>query len=190
MTEWSKITKVSESHAYLRDQIARMWNDGPALSMHVEEFRPAYDVEGRRRNGSFKGQQGLRWFFGRIFLPVRNIVLTLFAVVSGGTPSHGFRNSKVTGPANSMAVQFADATRHEHQQYQVDWCWLVWTRNRSALIRVPKEEFRVETLWQGDGPMRPHVDPANRALRWRDGSTVVLHLDAWETQQAAQLPPG
>ncbi|MCE7007990.1 hypothetical protein LWC34_34985 [Kibdelosporangium philippinense] len=190
MTEWSKITKTAERHARLREQVAHMWGDGPALSILVEEFRPAYAVDGRRRNGSFTGQGRIRWFFGRILLPIRNTLLTLLAMVSGGTPQHGFRNSKVSGPATSMAVNFADATRNEHQRYQVDWCWFVWTRNRSALIRVPHEEFRVETLWQGDGPMRPYVDPASRTLRWRDGSTVVLHLDAWEARQAAQLPPG
>jgi hypothetical protein len=190
MTEWSKITSVPESHAFLRDHLARVWGDGPVLSMRIEQFRPAYAVEGRRRNGSVKGKNPIRWFLGRILLPVRNTLLVPVSFLFDSAPSSGVRTSKVTGPANGMAVAFADATKAEHQRVQVDPCWFVWSRNRSALIRVPAQEFQVEVLWQGDGPLRPHVDPPTRTLRWRDGSTVVLHLEAWEAQQAAQLPPG
>jgi hypothetical protein len=190
MTEWSKITRVPEQHAYLRNHFAQLWRESPAWSMEIAEFRPAYEVAGRRRNGSVKGQRPIRWFFGRIFLPVRNTLLVPIAILSSNAPSSGFRTSKVTGPANGMGVSFADATRAEHQKYEVEPCWFVWSRTHSALIRTSYQEFNPQILWQGDGPMRPYVDPANRTLRWRDGSTVELHLDTWEAQQATQLPPG
>ncbi|CAM4203073.1 hypothetical protein KIPE111705_44930 [Kibdelosporangium persicum] len=189
MTEWSRITHVPDRHAFVRDHFARVWHDGPALSVEIEAFRPAYEVEGRRRNGSVKGRQPVRWFFGRILLPLRDIVLAPIAILGNG-PSSSYRTSKVSGPANGMGVAFADATKAEHQKYEVDPCWFVWTRNRSALIRIARDEFRVTILWQGDGPARPHVDPPNRTLRWRDGSTVELRLRDWEAQQAATLPPG
>jgi hypothetical protein len=189
LTEWSKISRVPDQHAFLREHFARMWGEAPALSIDIAEFRPAYAVEGRRRNGSIKGKNPIRWFFGRILLPVRNTLLVPLALLSSNAPSSGLRTSKVAGPANGMAVGFADATKAEHQRFQVDPCWFVWTRNHSALIRV-SQEFEITTLWQGDGPLRPHVDPPTRTLRWRDGSTVVLRLEGWEAEQAAQLPPG
>jgi hypothetical protein len=189
MSEWSRITNVPQQHAFLRDHLAGAWNDGPALSMAVEEFRPAYEVQGRRRNGSVKGEHPVRWFSGRILLPIRTVLLVPVALLVDDIPPSTFRRSRVTGPANGIGVGFADATRAEHQKVRVDPCWFVWTRNRSALIRIG-EDFQITTLWQGDGPYRPHVDPPTRTLRWRDNSTVTLHLSAWETQQAAQLPAG
>jgi hypothetical protein len=186
---WSEIRKVPEQHAVLRNYIAGTWGDGSAFSVCIDEFRPAYKVPGRRRNGSVAGQHRLRWFFGRILLPLRNIVLSVIALPFANGPYPGFRTSKVTGPANCMALALADANNAEQQKLEVEMIWLVWTRNRAALVRVrPEPRFHLETLWQVDGPYRPQIDPPNRTLRWRDGSTVVLHLEPWEAKQATELP--
>lgn len=178
-----------QQHALLREYIGHTWGDGNAFSIKIEDFRPAYKVDGRRRNGSESGKHPIRWFFGRIFLPVRNTVLVGLQMIFGNPPSAGFRTSTVTGPAGCMALAFADANKREQQKLRVEDIWLVWTRNRSALVRVrTKPQFHLETLWQGDGPHRPQFDGPNHMLRWRDGSTVDLSLEAWEIKHFAGLP--
>lgn len=186
---WWTGMQTPMQHSVLRQHVAKAWGAGPVFSIALSDFRPAYQVEGRRRNGSVAGRHRVRWFFGRLLLPVRNVVLSLVALPFGNGPYPGFRTSTVTGPANCMALAFADANKADQQRLEDHEIWLVWTRDRAELVRVQEDPpLRLETLWRGEGPYRPTIDGADRTLRWPDGSIVVLDLGSAEAERAAVMP--
>lgn len=111
-----------------------LWHGQPVFSVGVDDFRPADKVPGRRRNRSVVGEHRIRWFFGRILLPIRNTLLNVIGLAVANPPGPGFRRSRVIGPANCMALNLADATRHEHQRLEVEPLWLVWSPSRTALL--------------------------------------------------------
>jgi hypothetical protein len=179
---WLATTWVPHQHDLLRRHIEQLWQEQPVLSVGVDDFRPAYQVPGRRRNGSVTGEHPIRWLGGRILLPVRNVLMNLIGLAMANPPGPGFRRSRVKGHANCMALSLADATRHEHQRLEVEPLWLMWSRSRAALLRVRTEpEFHLEWVWEGQA--RPE---APTTLRFPDGSAVVFHLEPLEAKRFAE----
>lgn len=156
-------------------------------ALRLREFRPSYWVPGRRRNGSIVGQRRVRWALGRVFLPVRDLllsifnVLVLFPISLLANDPHidictSFRRSQVTGSDHCAALAFADATRADQQKVRPPDLWLVWSRERAVLARIHDQDSRPrwETLWAASGSGLPHINDADKTITWADGSTIHI----------------
>jgi len=172
----SPLTGVKSIEAMARDVrrlVSRTYQHEFTGSMWIEEFRPRYEVEGRRRNGSLKGQHRLRWLLGRIVLPIWAIVAGVITVVMDGSPSILTRKSVVRGGPNCQALAFADANKSEQQSLLPDALWLVFSQERAVLAKL-KDEKTLDVIWNAAGNEKPEIDSYRRRITWRDGSTVTI----------------
>ncbi|MBP2328742.1 hypothetical protein JOF56_009127 [Kibdelosporangium banguiense] len=130
----------------------------------LDEFHPAYQVPGRRKDGSIEGEQQVN----QLLRPLRAIgrgISELFL----DTGSSQSRRGIVIGPPGGMAVRFADAhTRRSEIP------WLLWSVYRVVLVEVVGD--RLDLLWSGEHQTMPVVDAVNGVLRWQDGSSADLGL--------------
>ncbi|GAA4546331.1 hypothetical protein [Amycolatopsis samaneae] len=173
---WADMSALDDRHAYLRAYASREWGERYVRSIEIDNFRPAYKVAGRRRNGSIADEHSIRWFLGRTLLPIRDVVVSVLAIL-GGDVSVSYRRCVVEGAPDSAAVEFSDVNRKNQQAMIVDTLYVLWSSKRVtiATLETHGRDFAGMThLWSGEGPKVPAADGEHRALRWPDGSTVTM----------------
>lgn len=181
---WGKHRIFDQQRKYVVYLAAETYQHPFRDAAKITEFRPKYNVPGRRRNGSHVGKHRVRWFLGRIALPLRDIALTLIQlpllVVDEGDTVATWRRGVVHGRADCAALGFADANSSEQQQVRVDTLWLIWSHRRALLAKVVEEpEPHIAIQWQADENALPAIDPDQRIIRWRDGSSVAFDDYNW-----------
>jgi hypothetical protein len=177
--EWSKITTGDQQHAFIRQLAVSTWQHPFLNTLELDNFRPIYRVPGRRRNGSVTGQHRVRWLFGRILLPLRDVALSLVWLLSTEVKV-SYRTNIVAGPADCSALRFADANSAEQQNVDIEPLWYAWSPNQAVLFKVvDKAPTRLLEMWSSGDERVPEVDPVARTLRWQDGSTITFEEKSW-----------
>lgn len=180
---WGKHKTFDQQRKYVVNLAAETFRQPFRHAAELKEFRPKYHVPGRRSNGSPAGKRPIRWFFGRILLSLRNLVVAIVDLVTGGLlidPSTPFRRSDVYGSADCAAVSLADANAADQQRVNVDPLWLTWSHRAALLCKVVAEpEVHLVVLWRAECDNLPAIDIERRRLTWQDGSKAVLDVHNW-----------
>ncbi|TCO62938.1 hypothetical protein EV192_1021078 [Actinocrispum wychmicini] len=150
---------------------------------HLGEVAPAFDIPGRRKDGTITGERLVRRFFwnvlrGAVGVPI-NVVLS---VLGGGAANLFAREGHVTGPANAQALDLLDAARPAKNP------WLVYSESHLAIIDTPllydpKDNTPPVILWHATQPHALQHNPRKRILTWPDGSAFEYHLSMEEANQ-------
>jgi hypothetical protein len=175
--------------AEFRDRVRTLaegqWGE-PVVLLHLKDFDPAFDVPGRREDGTRKGTRLVRRFFWNILRGTVNGVANVFLFFAAGGGGNVFaRRGRVTGQENAQALGFVDAAK------SATGPWLVYSAGpqgsyspkHAAVIDshhqnpysdpadIPPPTFR----WQAAEPDTPRISPRRNRLTWPDGS--VLQFD-------------
>lgn len=174
-----RFTSVDAVGREVRRLASRLWQHDFPSALWLQTFRPRYEVPGRRRNGSVKGERPVRWLLGRLLLPLWSFVFSVISVFFDGGISSVRRSGVVRGEPNCQALTFADANRSEQESLVPDALWLLSSPERAVLCKLKNQKTNpsLEVIWSGEGAAKPHVDGARRLLTWPDGSSVQLGKD-------------
>jgi hypothetical protein len=161
---------IPEFRKRARDLAESLWRE-PATPVFLEEVRPAFEVPGRRKDGTVEGRnQAGHTLWSAVRGTVGGIASAIMSA-GGGEVGAGFgRDGLVKGPPNALALALVDAAR------PADGAWLVHSRHHVAIIDTgsiiydPKD-CQPRILWHAQHPHAPRVTPNNNLLTWADGST-------------------
>jgi hypothetical protein len=145
----------------------------PVIAIDLgEDVRPAFEVPGRREDGTVIGKRLVRRFFWNTF---RGGVNTAASVMGGGAADVFERSGKVTGPANAQALGLADAARAAKSP------WLVYSANPpgnpqqgyspSFVAVIDAGDAPPRVLWQAARPHAPVIAFRRDLVTWPDGTT-------------------
>ncbi len=161
---------IPEFRKKARDLAEGLWRE-PATPVFLEEVKPAFQVPGRRKDGTIEGQNQARH---AVWSAVRGTVGGLASVIlsmgSGQAGSAFGRDGLVQGPPNALALRMVDAAR------PADGAWLVYSQHHVAIIDTgsiiydPKD-CQPAILWHAQYPHAPRVTPTKSLLTWQDGSS-------------------
>lgn len=165
-----------EYRQLVRAMAERQWGE-PAVVVHMDDVAPAYEVPGRRTDGTVAGTRRVRRFFWNIVrVPVGGVVSVVLSVAGGGAASVFARDGKVTGPANAQALGLVDAAR------AAGGAWLVRSPSHLAVVdtgpvfRDPRDNPPPAVVWHAQHPHLPEITPRRRRMTWPDGSVFEYHL--------------
>lgn len=157
----------------------------PVAALYLKEVKPAFDVPGRRKDGTYRGKRLVRRFFWNILRGVVNGVASIFLVVTaGGVGSVFGRSGTVTGPANAQALGLVDAARSAKGP------WLVYSAPPEGDGRMSYSPTHIAVidsyhqnpytdpadvppptfLWQAAMPHAPRLSSRRDRLTWPDDS--------------------
>jgi hypothetical protein len=149
----------------------------------LTEVKPAFEVPGRRGDGTVEGTGRVRRFFWNLVrLPVVSVVNAVLSVAGGGAANLFARQGKVTGPAGAQALSLVDAARPARSP------WLVYSDSHVAVIdtgsplAAPEAAPEPVVLWHAERPHAPTIAPRNHRLTWPDGSTYQYDVSAREAE--------
>lgn len=139
------------------------WGE-PVEVVHLgDDVRPAFEVPGRRADGTLKGRRLVRRFLWNVVRGVVNAVAAVFTLVNAGGAGDVFaRHGRVTGPADAQALPMVDAARAARR------AWLVHSPTRVGLIDSGGlvGDTPPVFVWES---REPKVTKSR--LTWPDGST-------------------
>ena len=175
---------VSDSYEAARELVqqtlSREWCE-PTVAVHIA-FDPAFQVPGRRDDGSFVSQHRVRRFIGRVGRAVASVVVVAVELISDSStglhPWISLYSGEVRGAEGSSAVQFADAVRGKF--------WLVISASRLAAAKAGSSSPLI-VMWSAVGSDCPQLDRDASTLRWPDGSSVSFLLHSAERQRLATV---
>jgi hypothetical protein len=179
---WRTETASEPVREAVRLYCAQAWSEYAAV-LYLGRQGVSYDVPGRRRDGTRRRKQPVRWLarsiasaaeavIGVVLLPLLLLILLVVEVFDGvgrvdakswqfGQPRLG-----IAGDRDSLAVALGDHMR----PYRRD-LWLVWSSNRIAVVGAdPGQPPRI--VWQQDGAADHDVDPGSGVIDFADGSAV------------------
>lgn len=193
LDEWSaRQSPVAALRQRVRALAAEQWGE-PVEVVHLGDAKPSFDVPGRRRDGTVRGQRLARRLLWNLVRGVVNGVVSVFTLVNGGGAGNVFAGrGSVTGPANAQALDLADAIRSARG------AWLVFSANENVDDRrsgYPPAHLAVIDLtasagaepavrWQAPTP--PRVSPTRQRLTWPDGSTFQYDVTREEVLAARE----
>lgn len=179
---------LKRPHAEIRDQVRAFaesqWG-APVEIVHLGTVEPAYNVPGRREDGSVEGEKLVRRFFWNITRGVVTVVANVFSLANGGgvgTAQGG--SGAVRGPANAQALALVDAAKPARS------AWLAYTKSSVAVldsgsdVNDPKNIPPVLVLWHAADV--PVIDRGKCLVGWPDGSEFHYVPSAEEARIAAQ----
>lgn len=138
----------------------------PVEVIHLgDDVKPAFEVPGRRADGTLAGRRRFRRFFWNILRGVVNGVLNVVMFVSAGGGGDVFaRKGRVAGPANAQALPFVDAARSARR------AWLVHSATHVGLVDTGgiAGDTPPAFVWQARHPDAPRLRRSR--LTWPDGS--------------------
>ncbi len=147
----------------------------------LDEVKPAFEVPGRRKDGTVKGKRLIRRFFWNILRgTVGGVVSAVLSVAGGGVANMFQRKGLVTGPADAQVLALVDTARRARG------AWLVFTPARVGVIDsgpIFADQAEPVFLWQGSGP---RVHPERRRVTWPDGSAYQYEISAEEADYLRQ----
>jgi len=171
---WQRVRALAESQ----------WRE-PVAVVYLGEVKPAFDVPGRRKDGTVKGKRLVRRFFWNLFRGTVGGLISAILSVGSGTGGHVFgRDGRVAGPENAQALGLVDAAS------SAEGAWLVHSPSHVAVVDSgrtfydPADRPPPKFLWQTANPQAPVVSPAQHRITWPDGS--VFHYSVSATE--ADLP--
>lgn len=180
---------LKRPHAEIRQQVrdfaTSQWGE-PAGVVHLGEVAPAYEVPGRRNDGTVKGKGLIRRFFWNVLRGVWGAVVNIFMLFNGGGMGNAFRRDGVVrGPANAQALGLVDAARPAQS------AWLVYNESYAAVIDSgpdikESDPPPLKTLWYAEKPDIPTVVRRAHSTTWPDGSEFEYHPSPEEAQVLAQ----
>lgn len=195
LDEWSaRQSRVPELRQRVRELVARRW-DGPVEVVHLGDDKPAYNVPGRRRDGTLKGRRLVRRFLWNVVRGVVNGVVNVFTLVNGGGGGDVFTGQgRVSGPANAQALPMADATRAARG------VWLAFPTTddvearRSgyepaflAVVDLTAATEAPTIRWHAERPDTPRISPTRQRITWSDGSVFQYDVTREEAKAAREI---
>jgi hypothetical protein len=156
------------------------WGE-PVVVVFLDDVAPEFDVPGRRKDGTGKGQRLVRRFLWNLVrAPVGGLLSVWLSVAGGGGANMFARSGKVTGPAGAQALGLVDAGR------RATAAWLVHSPSHVGIVdaghtfRDPKDSPPPAFLWQAAAPDAPVLSDRPRRLSWPDGSVFTYELSREE----------
>lgn len=182
MPEWMDCGR-DQQEAYLRNLVSEQRRHRFAGVMHISDFRPTYEVPGRRKDGTIAGNRRLARATMVVIRFLRNVLLSVLGIVVGlmfenPTVAPFRRYHRVRGHEGCQALAFIAPIAPTPWTLKIDPVWLIWSPRQAVLFKLADDTDPTELtlLWEGrTADTVPRVDLYDRALVWRDGSTVVLH---------------
>jgi hypothetical protein len=178
--------RTAEFQQRVRTLAESQWRE-PVVLVHLKDFDPAFEIPGRREDGTHKGKRLVRRFFWNILRGTVNGVANVFLFFAAGGAGNVFaRHGRVTGPENAQALGFVDAARSAKGPWLVYSAapegdqWSSYSPRHVAVVDshhqnrysdpedIPPPAFR----WQAAEPYTPRLSPRRRRLTWQDGSTL------------------
>jgi hypothetical protein len=181
---WWRTGPASEARREtVRLHCAQVWSEYPAV-LYLGRRGVAYDVPGRRRDGTRRHKRPLRWLAhlvvvvvdavlsGALLLPVLLPTLLVLDVLDGvGTldaTSWEFGQPKlaVSGATDTHAVALGDHVRRQRRDL-----WLVWSGTRIAVVAADSQQ-PARVLWQVDDAAVHDIKPSSGVIDFADRSTM------------------
>jgi hypothetical protein len=140
----------------------------PVEVVHLgDDVKPAFEVPGRRADGTVKGKRLVRRFFWNILRGVVIAVVNVVALFNGGGAGNVFAGrGRVTGPADAQAIPFVAAARSARRAWLVHSATHVGVIDSGGIANDTPPVF----VWQARTPDAPEVNPRRSRLTWPDGS--------------------
>lgn len=170
------------------DELMRgQWRE-PVIVLRLGDTGLAFDVPGRRLDGTVKGKRLVRRFFWNIARGIGRAVVLVFLLANnpgggGGSGGKGKREFHVKGPANAMALDLVDGLR------RLDGPWLVCSPSCVAVVDTgstyldPADAPPPQIVWQARTPQAPELSFRKRTLTWPDGSSFTFPLHGRTEEQ-------
>jgi hypothetical protein len=171
------------------------WGEQVVVAQLDAGFGPAYEVPGRRKDGTVKGKRLIRRFFWNIIRGLVNAVACVFLLFAGAFVLNVFTGSgRVAGSENAPAVGLADAVRSAKAPWLVysvnpaGDSWLGYSPSHVAVVDshtvnpyddladFPPPAF----LWHAEKPHAPRMSLRQQKLTWSDGSVFEFDVSAKE----------
>jgi hypothetical protein len=174
--------RTAEFQQRVRTLAESQWGE-PVDLLYLKDFGPAFDVPGRRADGTHKGTRLVRRFFWNIVRGAVSGVANVFLFFASGGGGNVFaRRGKVTGPENAQALGLVDAAKSAKGP------WLVYSAGPPGAYS-PKHVAVIDShhqnpysdpadvppptfLWQATEPDAPRISPRRNRLTWPDGSML------------------
>jgi hypothetical protein len=158
---------IPELGKQVRALAESQWGE-PVVVVHLGDVKPAFDVPGRRKDGTVKGTRLVRRFFWNIVRgTVGGLAAAVMLVVAGGAGNVFARSGSVRGPANAQALGLVDAAM------SATGPWLVYSaRTDIGPSYTPKHVAVVDPpniLWHATADA-PRISPRRQRITWPDGS--------------------
>ncbi|ALG13249.1 hypothetical protein [Kibdelosporangium phytohabitans] len=172
----------------VRDFAVDRWEEPEAVVL-LGKVRPAFDVPGRREDGTVKGKRVIRRFFWNIVRGVGRVagfVIVLFAANDAISRDMFVRDGSVRGTANVKALGLIDAARRAKR------AWLVYSQSYVAVLdsgsdfTLSDAPRPLTVLWHEQGPDVPIVHRFEHRVRWPDGFEYTYDLQGDEMEVAGR----
>ncbi|MEU6645096.1 hypothetical protein ABZ863_21385 [Saccharomonospora sp. NPDC046836] len=169
------------------------WRE-PVIVLRLSDNGLAFDVSGRRLDGTVKGKKLVRRFFWNIARGIgAAVAYVLYLAHNAGSGTSAKREFHVKGPANAMALDLVDRLRSAKGP------WLVYSPSCLAVVDTgstfldPADASQPQIVWQARKPQAPEVNLRTRTISWPDGSSFTFPLHGnTENQHLRKYlgPPG
>lgn len=178
-------------HPGFRERVEELlrgqWRE-PVIVLRLSDDGLAFDVPGRRLDGTVKGQRLVRRFFWNIARGIGRAVVLVFLLANnpgggGGGGGKSEREIHVKGPANAMALGLVDRVRAAKGP------WLVCSPSCLALVDTgstsldPAEAPPPQIIWQARKPQAPEISFRRRIITWPDDSSFTFPLHSRTEEQ-------
>lgn len=179
----------------VRQAMADTWRQ-PVRVLYLRTVHTNYDVAGRREDGTEAGKHQVRRFFRNLARVPLLIAILVFDLglnsvgtsdlrdVFGSYTRRGAVRGKAADCAALKVGDTANAARRD--------LWLAWSDHHFALLRARGGETP-QVLYAEEGQVPPQVSRGDQpvsdgefVVRWRDGSSVELHVDGRERRRYEQ----
>ncbi|WP_233345927.1 hypothetical protein [Saccharomonospora iraqiensis] len=181
--EWHRRVAPPAVRRRVEELMGARWGE-PVLVLRLDgNAKLAFDVPGRRTDGTVRGKKLVRRFFVTIAHGIGLAVAAFLALSSGnGLGNGGRKNASATkpvhvqGPADARALDMVDTFR------RAEGAWLVCSPSHLALVdtgsplRDPADAPEPEIVWEGRRPHLPEIRLRTRSLLWSDGSRFTFPL--------------
>ncbi|MBK1785044.1 hypothetical protein JHE00_11975 [Prauserella sp. ASG 168] len=153
------------------------WRE-PVVVLRLSDNGLAFEVPGRREDGTVKGKRLVRRFFWNIIRGVGVAVSYVLYLMHNSAAGKGStkRVVHVKGPENAMVLDLTDRLRAAKAP------WLVCSPSALAIVDTgttilePANAPEPQVVWQARDPQAPKVDLRKRTVTWPDGSTFEFLL--------------
>ncbi|PXY26440.1 hypothetical protein BA062_24755 [Prauserella flavalba] len=161
----------------IEELLRGQWGE-PVIVLRLSDNTLAFDVPGRRLDGTVKGKKLIRRFFWNIVRGIGTAVgyVLYLAHNSAGGKASTERVAQVKGPENAMVLDLVDRLRGAKGP------WLACSPSSLAIVDTgstftdPADAPPPRILWQARRPQAPEVDLRGRTITWPDGSTFEFPL--------------
>lgn len=182
---------------YLRNLLSERRQHEFIGVVRIDDLRPTYEVPGRRNDGTPANSNKLARAAMLVARRLRNVILSTIGIVVGLLLENpqvvtSRRYHMVRGHEGCQALAFMAPVTPTPWTMGIDSLWLVWSGHQAVLFKLDYDDDpeKLEVLWEGTMPSTvPYVDLHNRALKWRDDSSIVLDEGRMFSNSFHNVPP-